>query len=160
MKGDKEMTNTALFNQMLNLYNTLSFTHNYIFGFTYGGNVYFTFAQSDILPVLLTLDKASRGQGYSLRFRPNKEQKQALLQNCEVLCSENFFNSEVANSRYNKGEIFEKMVTEYYGQYWEKDSVPFTEDGDLTINGIAYQLKFESATFTNEKTLWKILKNA
>ena len=45
------------------------------------------------------------------------------------------------------------MVTEFYGQTWEKDNVPFTEDGDITVDGIAYQIKFEKATFTNEKTL-------
>jgi hypothetical protein len=39
---------------------------------------------------------------------------------------------------------------------WEKDNVPFTEDGDLTANGIAYQIKFEKATFTNEKTLARL----
>ena len=45
------------------------------------------------------------------------------------------------------------MVTEYFGQVWEKDNIPFIDDGDLTINGIAYQIKFEKGTFINEKTL-------
>jgi hypothetical protein len=45
------------------------------------------------------------------------------------------------------------MVTEKCGQVWIKDNVPFTDGGDLTVNGIAYQLKFEKATFTNEKFL-------
>ena len=56
-------------------------------------------------------------------------------------------------SKYNRGEIFEKLVTEFYGQKWEKDNVPFTDDGDLTVNGIAYQIKFQKATFTSEKQL-------
>ena len=47
-------------------------------------------------------------------------------------------------------------MTESFGQVWEKDNVPFTEDGDLTVNGIAYQIKFEKATFTNEKTLARL----
>lgn len=50
------------------------------------------------------------------------------------------------------------MVTEFYGQEWTKDNAPFTEDGDLTANGIAYQIKFEKATFTNEKTLARMEK--
>lgn len=57
------------------------------------------------------------------------------------------------DSKYNRGEIFEKMVTELNGQEWEKDNVPFTDDGDLTVDGIAYQIKFEKATFTSEKQL-------
>ena len=152
------MTNTELFNQMLTLYNEMSFTHNYIFGFNYKGNIHFAFVTSEVLPYILTLDKASRGQGYSLRFKPNRDIKEFLLKYSAVLCSADFFHAEVADCRYNNGEIFEKMITEYYGQRWFKDSVPFTEDGDITIDGTAYQIKFESATFTNEKTLWKFLK--
>ena len=106
------------------------------------------------MPYILKLDKASRGAGYSLRFCPNKNQKAFLLsKGAYPLCSKDFFETSVKESKYNKGEIFEKMVTEYFGQIWEKDNIPFTEDGDLTVNGIAYQIKFEKATFTNEKTL-------
>ena len=54
------------------------------------------------------------------------------------------------------GEVFEKMETEKAGQTWTKDNVPFTIDGDLTVDGIAYQIKYEGATFTNEKTLAKL----
>ena len=68
----------------------------------------------------------------------------------QVLCSEEFFNDLVAMSKYNRGEVFEKLVTELNGQEWEKDNVLFTEDGDLTVDGTAYQLKFEKATFINE----------
>ena len=53
-------------------------------------------------------------------------------------------------SKYNFGEVFEKLETERVGQTWVKDNVPFTEDGDLTVDGIAYQIKFEKATFLTE----------
>ena len=58
--------------------------------------------------------------------------------------------------KYNKGEIFEKLVTEQFGQTWVKDNVPFTDDGDLTVDGIAYQIKFESASFINEKQMMRM----
>ena len=45
------------------------------------------------------------------------------------------------------------MVTEYFGQIWEKDNVPFTKGGDIEVNGIAYQIKFQAATFCNEKSI-------
>ena len=48
------------------------------------------------------------------------------------------------------------MVTEAYGQEWKKDNVPFTDDGDLTVDDVAYQIKYEKATFTNEKSLTKM----
>lgn len=148
------MMNTALFENMISRYNELAYTHNYIYGFYFQNSVYMVEATAEIMPYILKLDKASRGAGYALRFCPTKNQKILLLsKGATLLCSKEFFETSVKNSKYNKGEIFEKMVTEHFGQVWEKDNVPFTEDGDITVDGIAYQIKFEKATFTNEKTL-------
>ena len=148
------MTNTSLFEKMINRYNELSFTHNYIYGFYFQNMVYMVHADATLMPYILKLDKASRGAGYSLRFCPTNAIKVMLIsKGATLLCSKDFFEKSVKESIYNKGEIFEKMVTEKYGQEWHKDNIPFTEDGDLTVNGIAYQIKFEKATFINEKTL-------
>ena len=150
------MTNISLLKKMIKQYNKVAYTHNYVFGFTYKGNVYMSFTDSTILPYILKLDKASRGAGMALRFCPTVEQKFALLEGATVLCSIKYFNEVVASSKYNKGEIFEKMVTEYFGQEWEKDTVPFYKGADLTVDEIGYQLKYEKATFTNEKALANI----
>ncbi len=146
-------TNTALFMNLIDRYNAVAFTHEYIWGFEYKGNIYMAITDSAAMPFVCTLDKASRGAGYALRFCPNAQQKLALMPNAELLCSKKFFEETVAASKYNKGEIFEKMVTEHFGQVWEKDNVPFTEDGDITVEGIAYQIKFQKATFCNEKSI-------
>lgn len=150
------MTNTSLFLSLIDRYNRASFTHNYIFGFTYKGLVYMTYATAEILPSILCLDRASRGCGYSIRFCPTNDQKLALLLNAKVLCSVKYFEETCSESIYNRGEIFEKLVTESFGQEWEKDNVPFTQDGDVTVDGIAYQIKFQRATFASEKTLARI----
>ena len=147
------MTNTALFQTMIDRYNEHAFTHSYIFGFTLKGVVYMAHADASVMPYVCKLDKASRGAGFALRFCPNTMQKLALMTSAVVLCSEEFFTALVNESKYNKGEIFEKLVTEYYGQEWHKDNVPFTEGGDLTVDGTAYQIKFQSATFCNEKSI-------
>ena len=143
-----------LFEMMVRRYNELAYTHNYIYGFVFQNMVYMVETTSEIMPYVLKLDKASRGAGYALRFKPNKAQKALLLsKGARLICSKEFFEQTVTNSKYNRGEIFEKMVTELYEQTWEKDNVPFTEDGDLTVNGKAFQIKFEKATFINEKQL-------
>lgn len=146
--------NKALFKEMIDFYNNKSFTHNYIFGITFHGNIYMVKVTSEILAHVLKLDKASRGKGYALRFKPNNNIR-AMLMSCgaTLICSVEMFDELVASSKYNKGEVFEKLVTEYYGQEWEKDNVPFTADGDLTVNGIAWQIKFESASFITEKQM-------
>ena len=152
------MTNTALFTTMIHRYNESAFTHNYIWGFTYKHNVYMAITTSEVMPIVCKLDKASRGAGYALRFCPKTEQKLALMPSATLLCSEKFFNENVAGSKYNNGEIFEKMVTEYFGQVWDKDNIPYTEAGDIEVDGIAYQIKFQKATFCNEKSLANLAK--
>lgn len=147
------MTNHALYIDMLNRYDNLAFTHNYILGFAYKGNIYRATVKSNILANVLTLDKASRGAGYALRFCPTNAIKVALLPFATLMCSVKYFNETVADSIYNKGEIFEKMVTEEFGQTWEKDNIPFTEAGDIAVGNKAYQIKFEKATFITEKSL-------
>lgn len=152
------MTNTALFATMINRYNEVAFTHNYIWGFTYKHNVYMAITTSEVMPLVCKLDKASRGAGYALRFCPTTDQKMVLMPSATLLCSEKFFNEQVAESKYNNGEIFEKMVTEYFGQVWVKDNIPFTEAGDIETDGVAYQIKYQKATFCNEKSLANLRK--
>lgn len=154
------MTNTSLFEKMISRYNELSYTHNYIYGFSFQNNIYMVETTTEVMPYILKLDKASRGAGYALRFKPTVAQKLFLMTSASVLCSEKFFNETVAHSKYNKGEIFEKMVTEKAGQVWTKDSVPFTECGDINVNGIEYQIKYQGATLTNEKILNKLMNRA
>ena len=144
---------TTLFKNLIDCYNAVAFTHHYIWGFKYRKMVYMATTDSTIMPYICCLDKASRGAGYALRFCPNAQQKLFLMTSAQVLCSAKFFNEQVANSKYNKGEIFEKLVTEKFGQVWEKDNIPFTEAGDIEVNGTAYQIKFQKATFCNEKSL-------
>jgi hypothetical protein len=151
-------TNTALHMNLIDRYNAVAFTHEYIWGFEYKGNVYMATTDASVMPFVTCLDKASRGAGYALRFCPNAQQKLALMPKAELLCSKKFFEETVADSKYNKGEIFEKMVTEHMGQVWEKDNVPFTEDGDITVDGVAYQIKFQKATFCNEKSIANLEK--
>ena len=150
----------AMLNYLIENYNKLAGAHHYIWGFTVKCIVYIAVTDETVLPYVCKVDKASRGAGYALRFKPTVDQKLFLMANAQMLCSADYFNMAVAESRYNKGEIFEKMVAEKAGQEWHKDNVPFTKCGDINIDGIEYQIKFENATFTNEKSLRKMLERA
>lgn len=149
--------NTTMFEYLINEYNRLAYTHNYIFGFEYKGVVYAVTTTNEVLPYVLKLDKASRGAGYALRFKPTNAQKMLLIaKGAEVVGSAEWFKDEVESNNYNIGENFERIITERNGQAWKKDSVPFTIDGDLTVDEVAYQIKYQGATFTNEKTLARL----
>jgi hypothetical protein len=152
-KAKEKIMNIALFDNLLTRYTALAYTHEYILGFSYKGNIYAVKTVASKLAQWLTLDKASRGAGYAVRFCPTNAIKVALLPNATLLCSKAYFDEMVETSIYNKGEVFEKIVTEYFGQVWEKDNIPFTEAGDIEVDGVAYQIKFEKATFITEKSL-------
>lgn len=152
------MANEVIKKMLQDGYHKVAFTDKYILVYIVKGTVYFTVCGRDMVDRVTCLDRASRGAGYALRFKPNMAQKIMLMaENATVLCSEKFFNDMVANTKWNKGEIAEKLVTEYAGQEWEKDTVPFTMAGDIVWKGFSYQIKFEKATFTNEKALKNLM---
>lgn len=153
------MTNSVVLKMLQDGYHKLAFTDQYIMVYDVKGTIYFTICDRHMVDRVTCLDKASRGQGYSLRFKPNFDQKLLLMsENVTPLCSKKFFEEQVATSKYNRGEIAEKLITEYAGQTWEKDTEKFNTAGDIIWNGISYQIKFEKATFTNEKTLRNLMK--
>lgn len=163
------MANEIIKKMLQDGYNKVAFTDKYILGWTLKHVIYFTICDRELVDWVTCLDKASRGAGYALRFKPNTEQKYMLMANgAEVLCSEMRFNEILEETyinekgkevHYNKGEVFERLITEKAGQEWKKDTVPFTMAGDIEWNGVAYQIKFEKATFTNEKSLMNLMNN-
>lgn len=149
------MTINEMRNDLLNRYNRRAYCHKYIMGFIYKKVVYFAHCDERDLDRLVTVGECSRG-GYSIRFRPDNEMKASLLDRAEVLCSASEFSAICEASKYNKGEVFEQMVTEHFGQIWTKDSVPFWKGPDITVDGINYQIKFQEASFISESALARI----
>ena len=153
--GWENLVKACIITKMVRFYNEHAFTHFYMVAFNWKKMVVVAYLNGEELEKVSTLDKASRGAGYALRFKPNMAQKAYMLNECETftLCSVEDMENMVESTIYNKGEIVEKLITEKFGQTWEKDNIPFTDDGDLTVNGIAYQIKYEKATFINEKQM-------
>lgn len=136
-------------------YEAKAYTNVYIYGFTYKGMVYAVKVQN-LSDTGLRISKASRNNGYALRFRPNMADKAVFLNTAIVICTKKQFDNMVANCKYNRGEVFEKLITELCGQVWKKDNTPFNKGADLVHNGVAYQVKFQNATFCNERQLARI----
>lgn len=145
----------AIVEYLMNRYEKLAYTNKYIFGFIQGEFVYYYETESIIIGMVADTASSKNGGGKSLRYCPKKAEKENLILSgiAKILCTKSKFMNEVENSKYNKGEIFEKMITEKNNQKWEKDNKKFTECGDIVINGTHYQIKFQKATFTNETTL-------
>lgn len=136
---------------MMKWYEKFSAADGYIIGFVMDKMLYMV-EMERIAPRFLNVEEASRNQGDNLRLRLKKAQKQSLAKKAICLGSADVLTAD----KYNKGENFEKVVTEYYGQEWEKDTVPFYMQGDINVNGRELQIKLDSATLANSKMLEKL----
>lgn len=144
-----------MFNEeMANRYNRIAGAHKYIVGFIRHGVVYYVQLDFAGLCGLLKDDRASskRGGTLKLRVRVTAEQAIHFIYNGEAkeLCKV----EELDDGKYNKGENFERIITETLtSELWVKDSVPFYVKGDINVNGEEIQIKLDGAELTNEKTL-------
>ena len=141
---------------MIKWYRDKSAADSYIIGFTYNKDIYMVNV-AEIMPRYLSVEEASRNQGENLRLRIKKAHKAELMKKNPICLGS---ESQLVADKYNKGEIFEKLVTEHYGQKWEKDTVPFWVQGDINIGGKEVQIKFDSATLMNTKQIEKFKKCA
>lgn len=136
---------------MMKWYEKFSAADGYIIGFVMDKMLYMV-EMERIAPRFLSVEEASRNQGDNLRLRLKKAQKQSLAKKAICLGSADVLTAD----KYNKGENFEKVVTEYFGQEWEKDTIPFYMQGDINVNGRELQIKLDSATLANSKMLEKL----
>ena len=141
---------------LLNAYNATSAATAYLIGFLLNAKVY-TIYLPDLPEWLVAMDRESTSHGGArkLRIRMNTLARRRLLDMGAAYIGT---AAEVLASRKNKGEAFEQWITEQAGQEWHKDSIPYYMDGDITIGGTKYQIKFESASLANEITIAKALK--
>lgn len=145
---------------LIECYYNHAFTHSCIFGVAVHGTVYMVKKTCNTADMehYLTIQTASRGQGQTLKFAPTTAQKVELIADGEALplCSVGYLENLVTNSKYNRGQIFEKLVTEFYGQSWKADNVPFTQAGDIEIAGKPYQIKYQKASFLSEGQMLRL----
>jgi len=141
---------------MKSLYNMLSASHLYILGFVAQNILYYAMMDFETLTKYMKMDRASskRGGFAKLRIKLTREQKAELLR-IAIACGVS--EDLTADSAHNKGENFERIITELLTpEQWVKDSVPFNEAGDITLNGENVQIKFDGAEITNEKLLARL----
>ena len=139
--------------EMLRTYADHSAADAYILGFVNGGKLY-AIELPELPDEVLKLDHASskRGGMAKIRVRVAKAVKLAMLATGRAVMV-GTPDDLTADGAHNRGENFERIMTERAGQRWTKDSVPFWVAGDLTVNGRELQIKLDGAELTNEKTL-------
>lgn len=143
----------AYCDEMRDFYGETSFTHKYLFGWPENGDVYAVFVDWDVFKkLLLKNDRAATSKGGMLKIRVRADSKaRAILKKSAFILGK--AEELTQDKKYNKGENFERMVTEKLcGKRWEKDSIPYYMAGDIEYKGKAIQVKFDGAELTNAKT--------
>lgn len=138
-------------------YERFTGAEGYAIGFHIGDDVYC--AILDTIPRRYTKiqkECSSCGGGYGLYINvKNKKAKAELLKKATKVGTLRDLESDT----YNRGVMFEKLVYEMNGQVFRgKDNVPFTQGGDIVIDGKEIQVKYEHARICYDRTL-KRLKN-
>lgn len=102
-----------------------------------------------------------------LQLRINKAFKEYILNNeqnnIEVLCTTKEYNkkknqySKKYNKTFNNGTIFEVLCKHLYNQrYTGHDTTPYNIAGDIRVNGIEIQLKYQNAQIIAFDTVKKV----
>jgi hypothetical protein len=139
---------------MLNTYLKLSGNTKFIIGYEYDKKVYIYFMDT-LTNDFVVYDTASKKNGgcKSIRIRLTKSMKKSILNSSIELCA----ITDLDNDKYNKGEMLENRIYNKYNQVWHKENRCFIEGGDIRIDNVEYQIKFQRATITTEKTLNNIM---
>jgi hypothetical protein len=157
IKGTEDTKMT--YEEMLTTYSAKSAAHSYIVGFVQNGTIFYIRTGWENLVGMLKRDRAAASKGGMLKWRVKltSAMKKAAIASGEAvrLGAENLLDT---NDKYNKGERFERLITETLtSETWTKDSVPFWMAGDIRVNGEEIQIKFDGAELTNERTLGRLV---
>lgn len=131
----------------------------YIIGFIVNNLLYMTFVPK-IMPRWVKLDYTSHSRGHVAKIKlyiSANDRDRLIAKNSVCLgnAEELFASAMKRHPTCNKGNIFECIVDEYYNIPFRGcgEKIGFWHDGDITINGIKYQIKMNGAQIVVEKTL-------
>lgn len=125
----------------------------YMVGFEYKGEVYYGCTNSLLFGLIPHTNSKKNGGQTCLRFVPTSKIKQALIEKKAVfrICSRSELNLVVTAYDLNKGESFEKLICMNYGIEYHKNNIPYYVRGDVIIDCLHYNLKFEKGNITKRK---------
>ena len=132
-------------------------TDLYVKGFELNGIVYAYIDRG--LTCTAVESEASKDGGLTvLKYKPTKKEKIAFVKSgkCFKVCCSAYLEWHYKNSKYNRGDIFEKLILELFNKVWHKDNIPFFEGYDLETGTRNYSIKYQGGRYCTEKTINKL----
>jgi hypothetical protein len=135
-------------------YRKFTASQGYIIGFIHNHQLYMI-RVDDLKPRWLTMMSATEHHQEKLQMNLKaKHKKQLINKGAMVICSEAEFLEQ--NTIHNKGYTFERIVFEMNGKEWKRDNTRFDKQGDIRIDGMEIQIKFENAQVATITTLKRL----
>lgn len=137
-------------------------THNYVFGVAYNGRVkaYFVSLDLDGYATMFNEKPTTASRQTVIKYRSTKAKREWLeahatasldfisVEELKASCRQRLNRQGKAYTE-NCGECFEWLLAEYFGTSQNgKSNLKHTDGGDLVINGVAYQVKYEKGAIT------------
>ena len=134
----------------IDMYRKTAFTHNYIVGFDFSGDTFIIAYHDELTNGSFSFDQSR----HNIRIRFDNANKYHYLNNGVVLMK---FDTMQFNADFdmwqnnfsvnvNKGHYMEYLLCVKYGYEYKLDSTPYYVAGDIVIDNISYQCKFDDAT--------------
>lgn len=133
---------------------------HYIIGYYERGRVYMAFTVGWHYNRLATLQhsSASTGNSTSALRMPHQTAdivraiKRHAVKTMDLMSVDELdaVTNSISTKQHNLGKGYEKAVTEFFGQEWKSDTVPWWAGPDIVINGIGWQIKYARCSFCNE----------
>lgn len=156
MKKNREMNAMMTIGNALRYYRKFSGANAYIIGFVYKHKLYIAVVE-EIMPRQVKVMRASTKNGGYLKLQMNmtvKNKEQLIRKGAQCLMNEEETARFLEENSGFCGVAFERLVYELNGQTpREKENVGFWVCGDINIDGIEYQVKWENAQIVNFQTL-------
>ena len=145
---------------MLREYYNTTYTHNYVMGNGHNkeGMVYAYFMPLNLAELEMMFSTVTDSRGYEVaRYMSNKKKVAYMESHCSfkvALCSVEEFessrrirvNKKGVEYMENRGEYFEYLVAQKFNVIQnEKSNLKHTDGGDVEINGISWQVKYEGS---------------
>lgn len=151
--GTEKEKRTMTKGNAIRYYRKFSGAQGYIIGFTYKKKSYMAIVD-EIMPRFIRVEKEASKKG-------GKEKLQLRLtnQHMEQLIRKGAIEIDYEVTKGNNGRNFEMWVQRYFGQVardWDNDG--FWVGGDVNVDGIEYQIKFNGAQIVTFDTLHNLQK--
>lgn len=109
---------------------------------------------NELMPRWINVDHTTHSRGY----KPKIDLDISATERDKLIKNHLFLETTVAEimsmGQDSKGHNFEAFMWKHFGlEGYTPDNIGFWHDGDMTVNGIKYQLKYNNAQIVLEQTL-------